>query len=71
MMANLRDLDWLNDLLRSSRQPQGTRSQMADRQKCVEEGHQYQVHGKIHPTKVACSRCKVSWAIGPRTEPSA
>ena len=48
-----------------------TLTAMAARRACLEAGHQYQVHGKTTPTKVACKRCKVSWAIGARTEPSA
>jgi hypothetical protein len=42
---------------------------VAARRRCEAEGHQYQVHGKTNPTKVACKRCGVTWAIGPRTEP--
>jgi hypothetical protein len=39
---------------------------------CEREGHLYQLRAtKAAPTKVACKRCRVEWAIGPRTEPSA
>lgn len=49
-------------------EPGSARARMAARQQCSDEGHRYQVHGRYNPNKVACSRCKVSWAIGPRTE---
>lgn len=47
-----------------------TLSKQALRAVCAEKGHRYQVHGRLNPTKVGCSRCEVTWAIGPRTEPS-
>ena len=47
-----------------------TRSRQVRREECRVSGHRYQVHGKTNPSKVACSRCEVSWGIGPRTEPS-
>lgn len=43
---------------------------MANRQACARDGHRYRVHGKSTPTKLTCTRCGVSWAIGARTEPS-
>lgn len=43
---------------------------MANRQACAREGHRYQVHGKTSPTKLACTRCRVTWAVGARTEPT-
>jgi len=46
------------------------REQMSNRERCAKYGHRYQVHGKSTPSKVSCARCQVSWAIGPRTEPS-
>jgi len=39
------------------------------RDTCKQEGHRYRVHGRANPTKVDCKRCRVTWAIGPRTEP--
>jgi len=39
------------------------------RRQCAKDGHQYQVHGRQSPTKVACKRCRVTWSVGPRTEP--
>ncbi len=47
-----------------------TRMAMAKRAQCAETGHLYQITGKSHPTKLACKRCSVTWAIGPRTEPT-
>lgn len=40
------------------------------RRQCEDTSHRYQIHGKINPTKISCSRCGTSWGIGPRTEPS-
>lgn len=42
----------------------------AARQQCDRDGHRYQVHGKTNPSKLTCSRCNVSWAVGARTEPA-
>ena len=67
--------DWLKDMLSNAQERPGypansTRANMALRAECAAKGHKYQVHGKNTPTKVACARCSVSWAIGPRTEPA-
>ena len=65
--------DLFGDILKNRRVPRPndtTLNRAANRQECVAKGHKYQVHGKTNPTKVACSRCEVFWAIGPRTEPS-
>lgn len=60
----------LKESLRNARSGTDTRSRQTRRQECATDGHRYRVHGKANPTKVMCSRCEVSWAIGPRTEPS-
>lgn len=46
------------------------RTRIQKRRECEANGHKYQVHGKTSPTKVGCSRCGCSWAIGPKTEPT-
>lgn len=40
------------------------------RQECADKGHQYKVSGKHNPSRLACGRCGVSWAVGARTEPN-
>jgi hypothetical protein len=50
--------------------PKTSSEQRTARQHCDRDGHRYQVHGKTNPTALKCSRCKVSWAIGARTEPA-
>lgn len=47
-----------------------TRAAMTARRECERDGHRYQVHGKTSPNKVSCKRCRTSWAIGARTEPT-
>jgi hypothetical protein len=42
--------------------------QMAAHEICAQQSHRYQVHGKNTPTKVSCSRCDATWAIGAQTE---
>lgn len=42
----------------------------ADRRLCDTEGHRYQVAGRLSPSQVRCSRCRCTWAIGPKTEPA-
>lgn len=37
---------------------------------CDRDGHLYQVAGRMSPTRVQCSRCRCTWAIGPKTEPA-
>ncbi len=43
---------------------------IATRRVCARDGHQYRVRGKLRPERLECKRCRVTWAIGPRTEPS-
>lgn len=42
----------------------------ADRRLCDAEGHRYRVAGRLSPLQVRCSRCRCTWAIGPKTEPT-
>jgi len=61
--------DFLAEVFRASGHDARLTAQAA-RAACAEAGHQYQVHGKTTPTRIVCARCKVSWAVGPRTEPA-
>ena len=65
--------DLLNNVLRDPAAPRSAPDPVLEAvlaaRKCAELGHQYQVHGKTNPSKVSCKRCRVSWGIGPRTEP--
>jgi hypothetical protein len=61
-------MDFLEEVLRQSRREPWAGSRAA-RKVCEREGHPYQVVGRLNPTRVQCPRCKVRWAIGPRTEP--
>lgn len=60
---------WLEQQL-GTRPGDAVRAAMAARPACAERGHRYAVHGRTNPTKIECQRCRVSWAIGARTEPT-
>jgi len=47
------------------------RDPRAGRRRCDTEGHpSYQVVGRKAPTQVRCPRCRCTWAIGPKSEPT-
>lgn len=71
--------DWLRSLVEDEQKDRASvfldevargLGDMSARRQCAEHGHRYQIHGKTNPTKLACSRCRVTWAIGARTEPA-
>lgn len=41
-----------------------------ERRRCEADGHQYQVVGAKSPARLACRRCRCTWAIGAKTEPT-
>lgn len=60
----LRLLDQILNDRRAAKDPRAARRQ------CDAEGHRYQIAGRLSPTQVRCSRCRCTWAIGPKTEPA-
>lgn len=68
-MSNSDLSDFLDSLL-SRHKKQEPLTKYQARMICDTSGHKYQVHGKRYPTKLTCTRCQVSWAIGARTEPT-